>query len=109
MIDIQVVMLYICMIYGALMGFSYDGFRLIRRFIRHNNFFIGLEDVIFWLVWAFVVIDGIHLYNSGELRIYIFAGILAGFIIYRNTIGWVIDKLLYHILSFTKKHQKKDK
>lgn len=109
MIDIQLVMLYLSLINGALMGLSYDVIRLTRRIIRHNNFFVGLEDLIFWLLWAFVVIDEIHLHNSGELRIYIYFGILIGVIIYKNTIGWAFNKLLSHILYFAKKHEKKDK
>lgn len=109
MIDIQFTMLCISIIYGAIMGVSYDGLRLLRRLIRHNNFFIGLEDIIYWIVWAFVVIDAIHIYNSGELRLYVYVGIFIGFLIYKNTIGWVVDKILSHILCLLRKHPKNHK
>ena len=109
MIDIQMNMFCISIFLGAGMGIVYDLVRIIRRIIKHNNFFIGLEDIIFWIVWAFVVIDGIHIYNNGELRIYIFLGLFIGFLIYKNTIGWVIWKCISHILCWLKKRSPKGK
>lgn len=104
MIEVQINMFYISILYGLGMGMTYDFIRIIRRMIRHNNFFIGLEDVAYWTIWAFVTIDGIHIYNSGELRSYVFFGALIGFFLYRYTIGWVVAKILPHILYIRKKH-----
>lgn len=103
MIDVQINMFYISVLYGLVMGMTYDFIRIIRRLIRHNNFFIGLEDMAYWTIWAFITIDGIHIYNSGELRSYVFLGVLIGFLIYRYTIGWVVTKILPHILYIRKK------
>ncbi len=109
MIDIQFNMLCLSIFLGACMGVSYDLIRVFRRIISHNNFVISVEDIIYWIVWAFIIIDGIHIYNGGELRIYVFVGLFIGFLIYRNTIGWVFWKCLSHILCLLKKHPKKDK
>ncbi|MBP3621303.1 MAG: spore cortex biosynthesis protein YabQ [Lachnospiraceae bacterium] len=109
MIDIQFNMFCMSILYGAGMGISYDVIRIFRRIVKTNGFFVGLEDLLFWIVWAFVTIDGIHIYNSGELRIYVFLGILIGFLIYRYTIGWVARKIMHYILCARKKHPQKDK
>lgn len=102
-------MLVISILLGAIMGITYDVVRVLRRIISHNNLVIFFEDIMYWVIWAFVVIDKIHIYNSGELRIYIFLGLLLGILIYAYTIGWVLWKCVSHILCLVKKHRKKSK
>ena len=102
-------MFLISLFLGAGMGITYDFLRIIRRILSHNNFFISLEDIIYWLVWSFKVIDGIHIYNRGELRGYIFLALFLGFLIYKNTIGWVLWKCVDNILYLLKKPSKKAK
>ncbi|MBE5943656.1 MAG: hypothetical protein E7258_01925 [Lachnospiraceae bacterium] len=103
MIDIQLNMLAVSVMMGAFMGITYDALRIIRRIISHNNFFISLEDLIYWLIWTVVCIDNVHEYNEGELRIYIFVGIVVGLVVYIYTIGWALWKVISHILCFAKK------
>lgn len=97
-------MFFISILLGATMGISYDFLRILRRVIGHSNFFISLEDILFWIIWALIVIDNIHIYNSGELRGYVFLGLGLGCLIYIYTIGWVLWKCVSHILRFARKH-----
>ena len=109
MIDIQLNMFCLCIVYGAGMGITYDVVRMFRRIVSHKNFFIGLEDFVFWVIWAIITVDGIHVYNSGELRVYVFLGIVLGIVIYIYTIGWVIRKILSYMLCFGKKDPQNNK
>ncbi len=109
MIHIQLSMLLISIFLGAAMGLTYDLVRIFRRIISHNNILIFFQDIIYWIVWAFVVIDKIHVFNSGEVRFYIFLGIGIGILVYVYTIGWVLWKIVSHILCLIKKSRKKSK
>lgn len=106
-INIQKDMFIISLYLGAGIGATYDFIRCIRRLISHNNIFIAIEDIIYWLIWAFVIIDKIHTYNYGSLRGYVFLGIFIGAVFYFCTISCVMMPLLSHILYHLKKYSKK--
>lgn len=38
---------------GVIMTFAYDILRLLRRIIRHNRFFVDMEDLLFWAACFF--------------------------------------------------------
>lgn len=107
LIDIQKDMFIISLYIGAGIGMTYDGIRCVRRLISHNNIFIAIEDIIFWIIWAFIIIDKIHTYNYGNLRGYVFLGIFLGAVCYLCTISCVLMHLLSHILCQVKKYSKK--
>ena len=53
---------------GIIMAVFYDGLLIIRRVIRHGQFWISLEDFFFWLICAwggFLLLVG---ENYGFLR-----------------------------------------
>lgn len=107
LILVQRNMFVISLILGAGMGFVYDWLRCIRRMIPHNNLFIALEDIIFWLSATYIVIDCIHQYNNGSLQGYVFLGIAVGAILYHYTISCWLMFLISHILYTVKKCSKK--
>ena len=41
---------------GVIITFVYDNIRVVRRVLRHNNFFISLEDLLFWIAFAMVAL-----------------------------------------------------
>ncbi len=100
-------MFVISLILGAGMGFVYDWLRCLRRIIPHNNFFIALEDIAYWLFWTYAVIDCIHQYNYGCLRGYVFLGIATGALAYLTTISCLLIFCISHILYVVKKYLKK--
>lgn len=109
LILVQGNMFVISLLLGAGMGFVYDWLRCLRRMIVHNNVFIALEDIIFWLFWTYFIIDSIHQYNYGSLRGYVFLGIAVGAVLYLTTISCLLMFVISNILYVTKKHLKKVK
>lgn len=103
LINIQLNMLVIALLLGALMGLTYDGLRCLRRILPHNLVFVSIEDFIYWFIWTLIVLDSIVSYNYGELRIYIFVALLVGFLLYRTTIGWVLMRLFNYMWCPVKK------
>ena len=97
LINIQYSMLTVTLVLGAVMGFSYDLLRCFRRIITHNLLWVSIEDFIYWFSWTILIIDAIVEFNYGEIRIYIFAALLVGFVIYRTTIGWVFMRVFNYI------------
>ena len=72
---------------GIFLAASYDVLRILRGLIRHNAFFINLEDLIYWIYVAVVVFVELYDKNDGRLRGYVFGGLLAGMVIYAASFG----------------------
>ena len=77
-----------------------------------RNVLVICGDVLFSLVAAVLVSVFIYRYNYGIIRWYVFAGVLAGFTVYYNTVGRVViyisDFIIYvsgvaisYVLYFT--------
>ena len=53
---------------GMVFSFLYDCICLFRKVIRHGNFWISLEDLIFWVICSWQVFLFLHLEGNGVLR-----------------------------------------
>ncbi|MGN0435694.1 MAG: spore cortex biosynthesis protein YabQ [Wujia sp.] len=102
-------MFVISFIVGVLMGVSYDFLRVIRRVVLHGIVAISIEDIIYWILWTYLLVCILQSYNRGELRLYIILAIILGLVIYINTIGCVFMKLINYILKQIRKQCKKIK
>ncbi len=72
----------VSIIYGIILTVIYDSLRCLRRIVPHNNIFIGIEDIFYWLSFACIVISLIYTYNNGELRGYVVLGMALGSLFY---------------------------
>ena len=91
---------------GALIAFMYDVFRIKRKAIKTGVFIIQLEDLIFWLLVAFVVFGVLYYSNEGEIRGFIFIGTVLGAVLYMLVLSRVIMsismfalKIIYRIVK----------
>ncbi len=100
-------MMIISLLLGACMGFIYDLIRCFRRLVSHNNFFIALSDLVFWVLDACVTIACINRYNYGSLRWYVLFGMLLGFLIYHYTVSRVLMFAAGYVIVFIRKICKK--
>ncbi|MBQ8605598.1 MAG: spore cortex biosynthesis protein YabQ [Clostridia bacterium] len=86
---------------GAGISALFDIFRIIRIAVKHNSFFVFIEDMIYCVIALFNVILFFSVYNSGTIRFYLLFGIFCGFIIWHYTAGALIilqAKLILFIL-----------
>ncbi len=102
-------MFVVSLIMGICMGFTYDILRSIRKTFTHVDMLVGIEDIIYWLIWTWVFIENIFKFNDGSFRIYIFIVTFTGLLIYCNTISRGIVKIFFYILWFVKKCAQKPK
>lgn len=72
---------------GAFVTVVYDGLRVFRRIISHGNFFVGVEDLVFWIWTAFWMFSVLYRGNDGELRFYTLLAMALGMIVYHRTIS----------------------
>ena len=91
---------------GAVITIVYDLLRIFRRVIAHGNWWIGIEDFIFWIWTALWIFSVLYRENDGSFRMYTMGSMAVGMIIYHKTIseplveffGKMLKKLLRIIL-----------
>ena len=90
---------------GIIMAVFYDGLLIIRRVIRHGQFWISLEDFFFWLISAWGVFLFLVEENNGILRWFAVGGAILGAFLYKKTVSKcyinimsTIGKSILHIL-----------
>lgn len=103
-------MFLMSIILGIALTLSYDLIRVFRRIRSHNSVLMAMEDVCFWLVWTYAVLDCIHCYGDGMLHWYMALGLLLGVVACHYTISCVFmkgaDYILWHLKKWAKNSKK---
>lgn len=90
---------FIFIILGILISFIFDVFRSLRKKFKTCNFIIYIEDILFWLISGFLIVSAIFNFNAGELRAYLFIGILIGITIYILLFAKIVYNILLKLLT----------
>lgn len=85
---------------GIIITFVYDNIRIFRCIIKHNSFFIAIEDLIFWIAVTFSIFTLQYYENNGMFRWFSIIGAFLGMNIYRVTISRIYVNLVSKILLF---------
>ena len=83
---------------GVIIGVLFDFFRILRRTIKTSNLITYIEDIIFWILTGLLILYNIWYFNNGEIRIFLFLGIILGVLIYMSTLSGIVIKLFSEIL-----------
>lgn len=81
------------MLNGICIGIFFDIFRILRKTFKTRDWITYLEDILFWLLSGCITLYFIFVFNQGEIRLYIFLGILLGVILYILSISKYFIKL----------------
>ena len=84
---------------GVVIGILFDFFRILRRSFKTSNIITYVEDVLFWILTGVLILYNIWYFNNGEIRIYMFLGIIIGTLIYMSTLSNISVKLFTKSLS----------
>lgn len=84
---------------GVAIGILFDFFRILRRTIKTNNIITYIEDVLFWILTGILILYNIWFFNNGEIRIYMFLGIILGVLIYMSTLSNILITVFSKILQ----------
>lgn len=90
-------------IIGTIIGMIFDFFRVIRKSFKVPDYITFIQDVVFFILAGIIIISGIIILNSGEIRLFLFLAIFFGMLIYFLTISNLYVIILYEIVNFCKK------
>ena len=98
----QLCVFLIYVVSGIGISIFFDIFRVLRKSIKTSNLITYIEDAIFWIIVGLFLIWEIFTISYGELRSYIFIGLLVGVILYLATISKYFIKINVKVLNFVK-------
>lgn len=90
-------------IIGTIIGIIFDFFRVIRKAFKGPDYITFIQDILFFILAGIIIISGIIILNSGEIRLFLFIAIFFGMLIYFLTISNLYVIILYEIVNFCKK------
>lgn len=79
---------------GFLLGAYYDVFRILRCILRPGTVRVFWQDLLFFLTAAPIVFLFALAVTDGVVRLYLFAGLIAGFFAYRYTVGRAVVRFV---------------
>lgn len=99
----QVYIFFSSVLIGAVMGIIFDFFRALRRKGNTKNVLVYIQDIIFWLIIAIMIIVSSFVINNGELRGYMLIGYILGAILYLLIFSKYIKFVFGIIFDFIEK------
>ena len=91
------------LILGALLGAVYDIFRAFRMTFRHGYAAVFVEDALFAFIFAAAFYGYCTELCRGQLRFFVFAAMMIGFVAYIATLGRLISGLAADVVKTVRK------
>ena len=89
---------------GVASGLLFDFTRIVRIIFKlHPDFLVRFEDVTYWLLVSFGMMQLILNFNGGELRWFLIAGLMAGMAFYFVTISDFVVSVLRGAIKIIEK------
>lgn len=88
---------------GALLGFTYDIFRIFRKIVPHSNFFLQIEDAIYWVMVILTMFMFMLHENYGEIRFFSIIGAFLGMVLYFLTLSRVVILVSSTVIDIIKR------
>lgn len=79
---------------GNLVYLVYSAIRVFRRIVKHNLFFVSVEDFVFWIGTGLYLFIEIEETSNGNIRWYFVLGVLAGGYLTHNIICKITKKYI---------------
>lgn len=89
----------ISILWGAIILLVYDGFRIFRRLIKHNEIFLATEDLIFWVAASVFIFAMMYQQNNGIIRGFSVMGMAIGMILYHYILSELIVSMITKLLN----------
>lgn len=95
----QVLTFAITIMTGILLGVLFDCYRVLRGNCNPKVLMTWFTDLLYWLVATAVVFIALVFSNWGELRFYVFIGILSGLGLYYNWLSLYVIRLFSNAIK----------
>ena len=97
-------------LYAGLSGLTvlagYDVLRWFRRIIRHHDFLVGVEDILYSVAVSIYLFRQLYVTTYGSIRWYFIAGILLGMLFWKS-VKILLKKMLSNLRKSLEKFKKK--
>ena len=103
MVENQAYLFLVFSLTGVIIGLLFDFFRVLRKSFKTSDIITYIEDILFWILTGILILFSIWYFNNGEIRLFMFFGIIIGVMIYMLTLSSIIIKIIYLILDILKK------
>lgn len=97
-ITIELKFFLISILWGAIVLLAYDGLRILRRLIKHNGFFLAVEDLLFWVITSVFIFAMIYQVNNGVIRGFSVMGMAIGMVLYHYILSDIIVSLITKLI-----------
>ena len=101
MVENQAYLFLVFSLTGVIIGILFDIFRSLRKCFKTSDIITYIEDVLFWVLTGIIILYSIWYFNNGEIRLFMFIGIIMGVLIYVLTLSNILSKIIYTILNVT--------
>ena len=98
----QAVLFFSTVCIGALLGFLYDVFFMLRKAWKHPNLIIQLEDAVYWVLVMFTMFFFMLHKNYGEIRFFSILGAFLGMVLYFLTVSRLVRMVSTAIINGVK-------
>ncbi|MFA9381313.1 MAG: spore cortex biosynthesis protein YabQ [Acetanaerobacterium sp.] len=88
---------------GFVLGLCLEPFRVSRLMIKTGAVAVFFQDILYWSFCAVCTFLFILTVNSGQLRIFLVAGIVIGMIVYFLTLGALVMRASRAIVAFIRR------
>lgn len=103
MVSNQAYLFLIFTVNGILIGLLFDFFRIARKVFYTNDFVTYIQDILFWILAGSMMLYSIFVFNNGEIRLFMFLGVILGAFIYMVFVSSYIIKINVKIINMLKK------
>lgn len=99
----QEYMLVVSIMGGMLLGFIWDIYRLVRRYVKMGAVGTALGDLIYWIVSIYISVQLIFYISYGNVRMFILLGFVLGALLYFYGISnYILKFLIFLVDTFIK-------
>ena len=99
LLEQQIISFLVTVGLGLAMGAVFDFYYVLRSLFRPRKVFIHMGDLFVWLFMIALVFVTLVYVNWGEVRFYVFLGIVLGVSIYYLTLSKYIKIIYEHIIK----------
>lgn len=103
MVTNQAYLFCIFIINGIIIGILFDFFRILRKTFKTSDLITYIEDSLFWILTGIIILYSIFVFNNGEIRFFIFFGIILGVLLYMLLFSSYIIKINVKMINLIKK------
>ena len=88
---------------GIVIGIVFDIFRIFRRSFKTNDIITYIQDILFWFATGCILLFSIFTFNNGELRGYIFIGIILGLVLHLIVLSKYLINMFLKIINLLRR------